>query len=68
MEDRKDVEEWADTMLAKHREDPKTYEPPAFLVRDMPKVGALMQAAEAVALFVLALLALGAISVALNSG
>jgi hypothetical protein len=71
MEDRKDVEAWADAMLEKHREDPKTYEAPQvarLLTRDMPKVGAVMEVAEAIGLFVLALLALGAVAVAFNSG
>jgi hypothetical protein len=73
MEDRKDVEEWADAMLAKHRVDYRKETSPApelakLLTRDMPKVGAVMQVVQAIALFVLALLALGAVSVAFNSG
>ena len=70
MDERKDVEAWADALLERHRSDPDP-EPPLrwrWLTRDLPKTYAFLEAAEAIGMVILGLIALALIGVAFNSG
>ena len=67
MDEHKNVEEWADALLERHRSEPP--EPgPRWFNRDLPRAFAFLEALEAIGMVILGLLALAAIGVAFNSG
>ena len=72
MSDHESLEAWADALLDQHRSDldpdPPSPAPASWLMRDLPKVGAFMEAAQAIGFIILALIAFGAMVVAFNSG
>jgi hypothetical protein len=67
MDERQSVEEWADSLLERHRSEPPDPRPRWFN-RDLPKTYAFLEAAEAVGVILLSLGALALIGVAFNSG
>jgi hypothetical protein len=66
MDEHKSVNDWADSLLERHRSDPDPG--PRWFNRDLPRAYAFLEAAQAIGLILLCLGGLALIGIAFNSG